>query len=217
MTAIFDRLFDEGSRAVLSGEHTTDQPPREPGERWGPSVCLRPCPDGRATLSSLADEAAALAGSGHWRTGSAGSSHFTVRVLDRYREELDPDGGAVERYVTATRRAWEVSGPVRLRLTGLTLTPASVMACAEPVGPSAGVFAKALADELGAHGHYEQAFDRSIWYANVVHFTGPIAAPRRLVDWVGARRRTVFGEVETRAEVLAWRFDERQMVPVVLG
>lgn len=214
---IFDRLFEQGSRAVLAGEHVVDAPPVLPGERWGPSVCLRPDERAAPALASLSEEAIGYAGQGHWPTGAARSSHFTVRVLDRYRGDLTPDDTMIRRQAAAMGRAAAAAGPVRLRVTGLTLTPASVMATADPVGRSAEVFAQALAEELGEHGWYEADFDRSIWYSNLVHFTGPLGAPRALVDWVGARRRHDLGEVDTRVELLHWEFDGRQMVPVVLA
>ena len=214
---IFDRLFRDGSRAVLSGEHAVDVPPGPTGERWGPSVCLRPDPLSAAALDALTEEALQYAGQGHWPTGASRSSHFTVRVLDRYREDLSPETAAAAPHVTAMRRAAASAGLIRLRLTGLTLTPASVMAAAVPDGPGAGRFAQALADELDEHGWYEAGFDRAIWYANLVHFTGPIARPQELVDWVADRRHLELGVVEGRPELLDWTFEKGQMVPVVLG
>lgn len=213
----FDRLFRDGSRAVLSGQHEVDVPPGPTGERWGPSVCLRPDPVSAATLDALTTEALQYAGQGHWPTGASRSSHFTVRVLDRFREDLTPETAATGPHLTAMRRAAGCAGPTRLRLTGLTLTPASVMAAAEPVGPGAAGFASALEAGLGEHGWFETGFDRAIWYANLVHFTGPIARPRELVDWVAGRRFRDLGVVEGRPELLDWTFEQGQMVPVLLG
>jgi hypothetical protein len=213
----FDRLFSEGSRLVLTGEHTVDAPPAPPAERWGPSVCLRPDPDAAATLDRLTTEALRYAGPGHWPTGASRASHFTVRVLDRYRDDLTTGREAIEPHVAAMRRAAACSGPLLLRLTGLTLTPASVMAAAEPEGDGPCAFAAALADELGEHGWFEADVDRTIWYANLVHFTGPIAHPPELVEWVADRRHLDLGVLEARPELLDWVFEEGQMVPVLLG
>lgn len=214
---IFDRLFAEGCRAVLAGDHLVDTPPRLPGERWGPSVCLRPNGQAAVVLESLTTEAMQYAGQGHWATGAVRSSHFTVRVLDRYRGELSRDDPAILRQAAAMRRAASVSGVVELRLTGLTLTPASVMARAEPVGSSAETFASTLAAELGEDGWYESGVDRSIWYSNLVHFTGPVAAPAALVAWVARLREADLPEVTTEVELLHWVFDGQQMLPVVLA
>lgn len=216
-TRTFDRLFDEGSRAVLSGEHVVDAPPEVPRERWGPSVCLRPDPRAAAVLASLTEQAMRYAGPCHWPTGTARSSHFTVRVLDRYRGDITPQDPTILRQAAAMRRAASASGTLRLRLTGLTLTRASVMASARPVGSEAGRFAEGLAEELGDDGWFEAGFDRSIWYSNLVHFTGPLTTPEELVAWVAARRDADLGEVMTRVELLHWAFDGRQMVPVVLA
>jgi hypothetical protein len=214
---IFDRLFDEGSRAVLAGEHLLDAPPEQPGERWGPSVCLRPDEPAASRLASLTAAAMQYAGPGHWPTGAARSSHFTVRVLDPYRGELTQHDPTILRQADAMRRAAAFSGPVALQVTGLTLTRASVMASATPIGPAAETFACTLAEELGEGGWYEADFDRSIWYTNLVHFTGPLVGRRELVDWVAARRDIDLGPVETRVELLHWVFDGCQMLPVVLA
>ncbi|HSE08195.1 MAG TPA: hypothetical protein VLB29_05975 [Nocardioidaceae bacterium] len=218
MTAeTFDRLFLEGSRAVLAREHTVDAPPTLPGERWGPSVCLRPDPVTAGALDALTRQALEYVGPGHWPTGASRSSHFTVRVLDGYREDLTPDAAATGPHLAAMREAAGSAGPLRLRLTGLTLTPASVMAAAEPEGSGATTFAAAVADALGEHGWFEAGSHRSIWYANLVHFTGPIAHPAALVDWVAQRRRLDLGVAAVEPELLDWVFAQGQMVPVVLG
>lgn len=218
MTAeTFDRLFREGRRLVLEGRHRIDAPPAPPDERWGPSVCLRPDPVAAATLDRVTTEALRYAGHGHWPTGASRSSHFTVRVLDRYRDDLTADRESVGPLVAAMRRAAVASGPLRLRLTGLTLTPASVMAAAEPEDGGPAAFAAALAHELGEHGWFEADVDRTIWYANLVHFTGPIADREALVEWVADRRQVDLGAVEARPELLDWVFEEGQMVPVLLG
>ncbi len=217
-SAAFTRLFTEGSTKILAGRHSTDVPPSAPSERWGPSVCLRPGPKLCEAFAALTDEAMGSAGAGHWPTGRRVSAHFTVRVLDRFRDDLTPAHPWVEERLTAVRRAAARSGPVRLQLTGLTLTPASVMASAQPIGSGADDFAAALADELGPLGWYEVGFDRSIWYANLVHFTEAVAAPEALVDWVRQRRALDLGVIEVpAAEILDWRYDGQQMVPTPLG
>jgi hypothetical protein len=85
------------------------------------------------------------------------------------------------------------------------------------VGPGAAGFASALDAELGEHGWFGAGFDRRIWYANLVHFTGPIARPQELVDWVAGRRSRDLGVVEGHPQLLDWTFEQGQMVPVLLG
>lgn len=74
-------------------------------------------------------------------------------------------------------------------------------------------FACGLAEELGADGWFEHEYDRDIWYATVVHFTGPIDDPAALVDWVATRRRLDLGVATVgEAELSMLRFDGRQPV-----
>lgn len=217
-SATFTRLFSEGSTEILAGRHSTDVPPMAPSERWGPSVCLRPEPELTEAFAALTEEAMEYAGPGHWPTGRPVSSHFTVRVLDRFRDDLHPAHPWTDERMGAVARAAGRTGPVRLRVTGLTLTRASVMASAEPIGSGADDFAAALAEELGPWGFYEASFDRSIWYSNLIHFTGPLAAPEALVQWVARRRALDLGVTEVpAAHLLDWKYDGCQMVPVSLG
>ncbi len=213
----FDRLFGEGRQAVLSGHHVAEVPAGRRSQRWGPSVCLRPDATTAARLASVTATAMQYAGPAHWPTGETTSSHFTVRVLDRFRDDLHPDHRDVVRYLTAIRAAAAGSGTARLRVTGLTLARGSVMAAAEPVGPGADAFAAALADELGEDGWYEAAYDRPFWYANLVHFAGPITSPGALVDWVAEHRELDIGVTDTRVELLDWQYDGRRMMPVHLA
>lgn len=218
MNSTFDRLFAEGSTAVITGEHGTDEPPAGPGGRWGPSLCLRPCPRVGSALETLTAEALTLAGRHHWPTGREGVAHFTVRVMDHYRTDLTPAHPDARNVLEATRRVAARHRPVRLRLRGLILTRASVMACAEPVDGSADAFSADLAEELGPLGWYEDGFDRSIWYANLVHFTGPLSDPDGLVSWVAERRDVALGVTQARrVDLLDWEYDGRQMRPRVLG
>ncbi|TDD44476.1 hypothetical protein E1263_40645 [Kribbella antibiotica] len=141
-----------------------------------------------AFLDDLTAEAAELAGPGHWQTGQLGSAHFTVRALEGYRAVIPPDDPAVPRYLSALKRAG--SGPFRIRVTGLTLTPGSVMASAEPVDEAADAFMDRFAEELGPDGWFERPHGRrDIWYSNLLHFTGDIPEPAKLIEWVADRRR----------------------------
>jgi len=214
----FDRLFDLGSDVVLGGTHEFDGPPADGDARWGISVNFRPDPSLSGLTARLSTEALDLVGPDHWPTGNKDAVHLTVRALEQHRSPVPNDDDATARYAQALRRAVDrCPGSVRFAFTGLTLTPTCVMACVEPLDAAADRFASALAEELGPDGWYEMGFNRNIWYASLVHFTGPIADPRGLVEWVRARR---LGDLEvnhfaaTAVELIRWSYNGRQVLPV---
>ena len=212
----FDRLFRESRPAVLVGRHHCETLPVEGGQRFGLSVVLRPDEDAALRLQAVSVEAQAAAGGGHWPSGDADLVHFTVRTLEPHRTVVPKDDVALGLYVAALRRAGR--GPIRLRLTGVTLTTSGVMACAIPADHAAEGFAWALGDELGADGWFEAGIHRDIWYAMLLHFAGPVRSPRRLVDWVTARRRLDLGEtIITSADLCQWVPDRRRPAPLVLA
>ncbi|MDW5323668.1 hypothetical protein [Plantactinospora sp. KLBMP9567] len=215
--AAFDRLFARGRDAVLAGSHYRDSPPVD-GGRWGLSVVLPPDPPCAGRLAAVAAEALAVAGPDHWPTGAPEAVHFTVRALEAHRSSV-PDGDPlVARAGSALRRAAAACRPVRLALHGLTLTPSGVMVCAYPVDAAPDEFAARLAVELGDDAWFEAGFSRDIWYATLVHFTGPLRDPPALVDWVAARRGADLGDaVVGAAELLRFRFNGRQPVRVPLA
>jgi hypothetical protein len=209
---------------IANGNHTRDTPPSE-GGRWPVSVVLRPATDSPLSraLDQLTTEAAAVAGEGHWQTGQLGSAHLTVRALEYYRPTVDPDEPVIKRYQSALERAATTAGPARVEVTGLTLTPGTVMACAVPLDDQADLFMDQLRFELGPDAWHELPYGRrDIWYLNLLHFTTAIPNPGQLIDWVEARRDTGFGEIGIdRAELVRfWHAPEGSrpyMRPEVLG
>jgi hypothetical protein len=97
---------------------------------------------------------------------------------------------------------------VRLRLSGLTLTPSGIMVCAYPADRAAGDFAARLAAALGPDGWFEEHYDRNIWYATVLHFAAAIEDRAALVRWVADRRDLPLGEARFDAADLV-RFEHR--------
>jgi hypothetical protein len=174
------------------------------GGRWPISVVLRPprdCAVAQA-LDALTAEAAALAGPDHWQTGQLDSAHLTVRALEPRRDVIPPDDPTLARYQSALHRATKAARwPLRFRVTGLTLTPGSVMACAVPVDGDADLFSDRLGAELGPDARHEPD-RRDIWYLNLLHFTTDIAKPAELIDWVAARRQTLIGTTTIAAPEL---------------
>jgi hypothetical protein len=204
----FDRLFAESEPLVQAGRHVRDRPPVE-GGRWGASVVLRPDSTSAARLERAMVEVEGLAGPEHFRTGLAGSVHFTVRVLEPYKKAGDEDEEAAQRYAGAMSKAAEGVGGIDLDLVGLTLAPGSVMACAHPVDGSADRFAELLKDRLGDDGWREDGFKRRIWYTNILHFAADIEQPEALVEWVAQRRKLALGRVTIEsAELVRFRYED---------
>jgi hypothetical protein len=192
----FDQLFESAAPLIATGTHQRDTPPVE-GGRWPVSVVLRPPANSTLshTLDHLTTEAASLAGPGHWQTGQAGSAHLTVRALEYYRPVVDPDEPVIKRYQAAMERAATTARPARIEVTGLTLTPGTVMASAVALDDQAPLLMSQLAEELGDDGWHERDYGRDIWYFNLLHFTTDIPHPTQLIDWVHANRTTNFGQI----------------------
>ena len=204
----FDRLFDEAAPLIQQGLHQRDSPPVA-GGRWPVSVVLRPDQALAERLGQAMTEVEGLAGPRHFRTGIAGSVHFTVRVLEGYREAVGQDDEAVQRYARAMSRAAREVRAIELDLVGLTLTPGSVMACAHPVDDNADGFKDLLKEALGDDAWRESGFRRDIWYANILHFAADIAQPAELVEWVAQRRELDLGHaaIDT-AELVRFHYED---------
>jgi hypothetical protein len=217
----FDRLFAEAAPLIEQGQHQRDRPPVD-GGRWPVSVVLRPDLRSAGRLELVMTEVERLAGPGHFRTGIAGSVHFTVRALELYREAAGERDDVVQRYARAMSRAARQVEAIELDLVGVTLTPGTVMVCAHPVDDRADRFMDLLKDELGDDAWYEAGFRRDIWYANILHFSTEIVAPAELVSWVEGHRKLALGRlVMDRAELVRFRFEDgvrgRLMRPEVLA
>ena len=212
--SVFDRLFDRASERILSGSHYRDTPPIE-GGRWGPSVVFVPDASSSEGLAAITDQAIALTGPGHWRTGAPAAVHFTVRAIEAHRVDVPPADPVTSRASAAMARAAAAATTVRFRLSGLTLTPSGVMACAYPDDGAADHFASRLRDELGADAWFEANFHRDIWYATVVHFAGDLVDPAGLVAWVNDRRDLDLGvAIVDEVELIRFRYDGHHVVRV---
>lgn len=212
--ATFDQLFADGAAALAAGSHGVQVAPPGDGRRWGVSVVLRPDPEAAASLEALAHEAAAVAGDGHWLTGAAENSHLTVRALEWPRADIGDDDPCVARYATALRTAVAGVRPLTFAVTGLTLTPLSVMACAVPADDTADRLSAAYAAALGPDAWLEKEFRRDLWYLNVLHFAAPVTRARALIDWVAERRASAPMALRvTEVEIAAWRFTGSGMTP----
>lgn len=182
-------------------------------------MVFRPGKELSVGLAALATEAAAIAGTHHWRSGDLGRSHITVRALEPYVADIPEDRR--ERYLAAARRSAAV-GPVRFVFEGVTLSAGSVMARARPLDGRADHLRQRLDDELGDDGWLERRVfpggRDAIWYCSVLHFAGEIADPRGLVDWAAAQSDVSIGEATfTQLALCTWVFDGTAMEPRVVG
>ncbi len=205
--AKFDELSDDAVPLIATGQHRRDTVPEE-GGRWPVSVVLRPAVDGLLAkrLDELTQQAADLAGPGHWHTGQLGSAHLTVRALELYRAAVDPAEPTIHRYREAMERAAADAAPARIEVVGLTLTAGTVMAAVVSLDDQADLLLDRLADELGPDAWLEEPFGRrDIWYVNLLHFTTDIPRPQALIDWV-ATHRTHSAGTETIPTVELVRF-----------
>ena len=187
-STVFDRLLDEAVPVLLAGTHRRDQPPVD-GGRWPVTVVCRPGEVVAGRLEALMREALVHAGPSHFLTGRPDCSHVTVRALEPYREAAGPGDPVAAEWGAAMAEAARDTAPLRLRLTGVTLSTSTVMARLEPVGQAPWAFMRRLRAALGPHAWYEDQWqERDIWYASIVHFAAPLRDAAGLVGWARSRR-----------------------------
>lgn len=188
---VFDRLFGQAVPAVLGGTHHQDEPPAD-GGRWPVSVVCLPDERTRAVLADVMDAALVHAGPGHFETGRRDASHLTVRALEPYREAASPADEISKDWIVALDEVGQELPPVRLRLTGVTLTASAVMVQAEPVDDAPWELMRRLRAALGPQAWYEDRWqERDIWYASVLHFAAPVLDAPGLVEWAGSCRQSL--------------------------
>lgn len=215
----FDQLFAEGRQALLSGTYKLESAPAEGVSRWGMGVALRPDPAAAQAIERVALAAAGVVGHNHWLAGAVRSSHLTLRAgLEPYRSAVPAADPHVARYAAAMRAAVSGGGPLRFAVTGLTLTPRSVMACAAPADTAPIDLAQELGAAFSAEGCGQAGRAPDIWYFNLVYFTGPVRDAQALIEWVTERREAKVTDVLVEdIQLVRWRHTSSGMVPVVLA
>ncbi|HET9944416.1 MAG TPA: hypothetical protein VFR56_02105 [Actinomycetes bacterium] len=219
MSGAPDTIHQRGRDAVLAGRELLDVPPGPGSTRWGLSLDVFPDPEAEARLAALADEAAALAGPGQWRTGGTGSAHLTVTYLERDWREVGADDPEVRRHAGHLRRAAAASGPLRWDVTGLVLADRGVLALCAPVDDAPAAFRSAILAGLGGLGAEEAGYRRAVWWSTLLHFAAPVADRAGLVDWVEAREALPEPLVlrGDRASVVHYAFDGQRTSPQELA
>ena len=215
----FDALHAQGRQALRGGTYRVECPPVDGGPRWAVGAVLRPDPESARRIGQVARAAAAVVGANHWLAGAARSSHLTLRRhLEPRRRHVWPADPRVVRYAAALRAAAQVSAPVRFTMTGLVLTPVSVMAAAVPADTAADDLAAAFGKALCDRGCRSSGATPGLWYVNLTYFTGPVRDAEELLGWVQARRGMHIADVRvTRMQIVSWQYTATGMVPVGLA
>ena len=219
MPAGFDALFAEGRQALRTSTYRVERAPADGGSRWAVGAVLRPDSQAARAIEQVARAAAAAVGANHWLAGAARNSHLSLRRhLEPCRRQVTPADPFVVRYAAALRSAAKAAGQVRFTVTGLIVTPVSVMAAAVPVGTAASDLAAAFDTALRAQGCSDAGAKPSLWYVNLAYFTGPVRDSEELIGWVEARRAMHVADVRvTRLQIVRWQYTASGMVPVALA
>lgn len=217
--AAFERLHAEGRRAVLTGTHQVECAPANGSPRWAVGAALRPDPRAAQAIEQAARAAAAVVGANHWLTGAARSAHLSLRRhLEQRRRPIPAGDRLVARYAAALRATAKSADPVRFVITGLILTPVSVMARAIPADAAADDLAAIFDTALHAEGCPETGTTPVLWYVNLVYFTGPVHAAHELAAWTEARRQMKVIDVRvTEMQIVRWQYTATGMMPVALA
>lgn len=215
----FDRLFAEGRHALRTGTYQVHCAPADGDSRWAVGAALRPDPQAARAIEQAARAAAAVVGANHWLAGAARSSHLTLRRnLEPCRRQVPLADPLAVRYAAALHSAAKATGPVRFTLTGLILTPISVMATAVPADGAADDLAVAFDIALRAEGCHDSGAVPDLWYVNLAYFTGPVRDAEELIAWVEARRAThVVDVLVTDLQIVRWQHTRTGMVPIALA
>ncbi|MFI6742035.1 2'-5' RNA ligase family protein [Nonomuraea sp. NPDC050451] len=184
----------EGRAALLAGRATHDSPMVEGARRWGAAAVLRPSGE---VLDRLAALAGTIEAPGHWVHGRR-TLHVTLRSLEPYRDQIPAGDPLREIYRDALAEAAEGVGPARVRLAGVSPHPGGVLVCGHPEDDTLVRLWERFARAMASRGvrDLEHGRVRDRWYVSLVHFAGPLADARPIVDWCDAHADVDFGLAE---------------------
>lgn len=217
---LFNDITDDGIAAIRDGRIIEELPPQE-GGRWGLSVVFRLTGWVAEQLGVLTAEAIEVLGEHHWRSGSGGSAHITIRALDNYSTK-PLTAESLGDYLVPVRRAVADLAPFRFEFNGLSVSPSTLMACADDVEGTAGDLRRRIHAELREKGWLENSYFANerdpIWYATLVHFTRALDDAGRFIDWFSKNRtRSLGSALFSRVDLCRWRFETTRMVPDVVA
>ncbi len=197
LAATYDALWAKGRDALSTGRIDPEPLPCAGTVRWGISAVLRPKPWPPA-LAACATACAALMGP----TGviyDEGNMHTTLRAIEGFRDQVPCDDGDVSAYGDVLDAVAGRTAPIRLRLGGLTATPAGILVQGWP-SPGLQTFRQALHEGLAERGLASRGPEtsrdsiRTTAHATLALYEGPVARPTALVDLIDAHRANDFGE-----------------------
>jgi hypothetical protein len=217
---LFDQMTVEGLQAILDGEIAAESVPDE-GGRWGLSVVFRPRGRLRDQLADLTAEAAGAVGEHHWRTGSHGAAHVTVRALEPHSKN-PLSSKKLNRYAAALERSARGIGPIPFELHGLAVSAGALMACAEDSTGAGHELRQRLQIELGEDGWLENSYFAAgrdpIWYVTLINFTGPLLDDSRFIAWFESNHdRSLGQEAFSQVDICRWQFEGSRMMPKVVA
>lgn len=196
----YANFTERGRASLLSGRQTCERPLGLTG-RWGVSAVFRPDNAIVDRLGELAAEIGAELDAVHWIHGPE-SWHATLRALESYRPEIPPGDVALRAYCKALDKATVGVPPLKVEVRGLSPHEGGLLLFVRPLDRTLTTLQAAFSDTLSAEnvGWFE-ARTRDIWNIGLVHFTVPLADPRRFVAWCDERRdlrlaTTTFDAVE---------------------
>ncbi|MFD0556155.1 hypothetical protein ACFQ3B_03745 [Stackebrandtia endophytica] len=198
-------FYEDGRRALLAGRITREVPPTGGRNRWGWSLIIRPGGQSMARLATLANQAAAVAGDGHWVHDSR-SLHMTVRVLER------PGALPPERIAAYASAMDETAADLRsftVDYRGVAAHSGGVLALAHWTLDGPPLLYDRLAIALAERGLVDRdaGRHRDLWYAGLLHFAAPVTNVSALLEWTEFRRDlSIGGSRCDRLELVNWTY-----------
>lgn len=197
LTATYDEVWSRGREALVADRPSPDPLPVEGGIRWGISAVFR-LRSWSPMLVDCATRLQALIGPNHFVYGPQ-SLHITLQQFEPYRARVAVDDGRVRVYrddlaAVAARRT-----SVRIRLRGLSASPAGVIVQGFPLTDlqalRVDLYRQRVASGLPLRGpEADRATLRTTAHASLAVYGGRVEPPAELIAFIDERRETDFGE-----------------------
>lgn len=197
LETLYDRIWEDGRAALARGTHAVEPLPVVGQDRWGVSVVLRPA-SWHAALAGCTTTLVSRVGPDGFVYGRD-NLHVTLRSFEAYRDAIPAADASLRTYVGALAALARRHRPMRLRLRGLTASPAGVLVQGWPEA-DVQAFRLALHGLLAASGlplrgpEADPAAIRTTAHATVALYGETLDDAGALAAFVDAHRKTDFGE-----------------------